>query len=82
MPLTISVVYFSPFQAVFSSIGEFSVYKEFVSSKVTGHMASLLNPALDRILEAVAEIGLVAIPHCDVHRVRGSERPVHYDDLL
>ena len=69
------------FPGVFSGIGEFSVHKEFVSSKVAGHTASLRNPALDRILEAVAEIGLVAIIHCDIDRVRGGERPVHYDDL-
>lgn len=70
------------FPGVFSGIGEFSVHKEFVSSKVTGHTASLNNPALDRILEAVAEIGLVAILHCDVDTVRESTHPVHYDDLV
>ncbi|MCY4096292.1 MAG: amidohydrolase [Gammaproteobacteria bacterium] len=70
------------FPGVFSGIGEFSVHKEFVSSKVTGHTASLLNPALDRIFETVAEIGLVAILHCDIDRVRTGEYPVHYDDLL
>ena len=70
------------FPGVFSGIGEFSVHKEFVSSKVTGHTASLNNPALDRILAAVAEIGLVAILHCDISRVRPGERPAHYDDLL
>ena len=70
------------FPGVFSGIGEFSVHKEFVSSKVAGHTASLRNPALGRILEAVAEIGLVAIIHCDIDRVREGERPVHYDDLL
>ena len=70
------------FPGVFSGIGEFSVHKELVSSKVTGHTASLLNPALDRIFEAVAEIGLVAILHCDIDRVRVSDHPVHYDDLL
>ena len=70
------------FPGVFSGIGEFSVHKEFVSSKVAGHTASLHNPALGRILEAVGEIGLVAIIHCDIDRVREGERPVHYDDLL
>ena len=70
------------FPGVFSGIGEFSIHKEFVSSKVAGHPASLRNPALDRILDAVAEIGLVAILHCDVARVRPGERPAHYDDLL
>ena len=70
------------FPGVFAGIGEFSVHKEFVSSKVAGHTASLRNPALDLILEAVAEIGLVAILHCDIDRVREGEHPVHYDDLL
>ena len=70
------------FPGVFSGIGEFSVHKEFVSAKVTGHTASLLNPALDRIFETVVEIGLVAILHCDIDRVREGEHPVHYDDLL
>ena len=70
------------FPDVFSGIGEFSVHKEFVSSKVAGHTASLRNPALGRILDAVAEIGLVAILHCDIDTVREGERPVHYDDLL
>ena len=70
------------FPGVFSGIGEFSVHKEFVSSKIAGHTASLRNPALDRILEAVAEIGLVAIVHCDIDTVRAGERPTHYDNLL
>ena len=70
------------FPGVFSGIGEFSVHKEFVSSKVSGHTASLHNPALDRILATVAEIGLVAILHCDISMVRPGARPAHYDDLL
>lgn len=70
------------FPGVFTGIGKFSVHKEFVSSKVAGHAASLLNPALDRIFETVAEVGLVAIIHCDVDTVRAGERPRHYDDLL
>ena len=70
------------YPGVFSGIGEFSVHKEFVSAKVAGHTASLTNPALDRIFEAVAEIGLVAILHCDIDMVREAEHPVHYDDLV
>lgn len=70
------------FPGVFSGIGEFSVHKEFVSSKVAGHTASLHNPALDRILATAAEIGLVAILHCDIDRVREGQHPVHYYDLL
>src|SRR5690242_20537310 len=54
------------FPGVFSGIGEFTIHKEFVSSKVAGETASLLNPALDRILDTAAEIGLVVILHNDV----------------
>jgi hypothetical protein len=36
---------------VFSGIGEFTIHKEFVSSKVAGDTASLTDPALDRILD-------------------------------
>ncbi len=54
------------FPGVFSGIGEFSIHKEFVSSKVAGNIASLTNPALDRIFEFCAETGLVAILHNDI----------------
>src|SRR6188474_3352049 len=35
------------FPGVFSGIGEFSIHKEFVSSKISGETASVMNPALD-----------------------------------
>ena len=54
------------FPGVFSGIGEFTIHKEFVSSKVAGKTASLKDPALDRILDLCAEAGLVAILHNDV----------------
>jgi predicted TIM-barrel fold metal-dependent hydrolase len=54
------------FPGVFSGIGEFTIHKEFVSSKIAGETASLLNPALDRILELAAEVGLVVLLHNDV----------------
>jgi hypothetical protein len=54
------------FPGVFTGIGEFTIHKEFVSSKVAGETASLTNPALDRIFEFAAESGLVAIIHNDV----------------
>jgi predicted TIM-barrel fold metal-dependent hydrolase len=54
------------FPGVFSGIGEFTIHKEFVSSKIAGETASLLNPALDRLLEFAGEAGLVAIMHNDV----------------
>jgi hypothetical protein len=54
------------FPGVFTGIGEFSIHKEFVSSKVSGETASLTNPALDRILQFAAETGLVVILHNDI----------------
>jgi len=54
------------FPAVFTGIGEFSIHKEFVSSKISGETASLTNPALDRILDFAAEAGLVVILHNDI----------------
>jgi predicted TIM-barrel fold metal-dependent hydrolase len=55
------------FPGVFTGIGEFSVHKEFVSSKVAGQIASLNNPALDRILDFCAETGLLVILHNDIN---------------
>ena len=54
------------FPGVFTGIGEFSIHKEFVSSKIAGETASLVNPALDRILAFAAESGLVVILHNDI----------------
>jgi predicted TIM-barrel fold metal-dependent hydrolase len=54
------------FPGVFSGIGEFTIHKEFVSSKVSGETASLTNPALDRILDFAGEVGLVVIIHNDI----------------
>ena len=34
---------------MFTGIGEFSIHKEFVSAKISGNVASLRDPALDRI---------------------------------
>jgi predicted TIM-barrel fold metal-dependent hydrolase len=54
------------FPGVFEGIGEFTIHKEFVSSKIAGSVASLLDPALDRVLSLAEEIGLVVIIHNDV----------------
>src|SRR5215831_11165526 len=54
------------FPGVFSGIGEFSIHKEFVSSKISGETASLTNPALDRILDFAGEVGLAVILHNDI----------------
>jgi predicted TIM-barrel fold metal-dependent hydrolase len=53
------------FPGVFSGIGEFTIHKEFVSSKISGETASLTNPALDRVLDFAAEAGLVVLIHND-----------------
>ena len=54
------------FPGVFTGIGEFSIHKEFVSAKVAGETASLTNPALDKILDFCADVGLVALIHNDM----------------
>jgi len=54
------------FPGVFSGIGEFSIHKEFVSAKIAGEVASLQDPALDRILDFCAEVGLVVLLHNDM----------------
>jgi predicted TIM-barrel fold metal-dependent hydrolase len=54
------------FPGVFSGIGEFTIHKEFVSAKVAGDTASLLNPALDRILDFAGDVGLVVLIHNDM----------------
>ena len=54
------------FPGVFSGIGEFSVHKEFVSAKVAGGAASLQDPALDRLINFAAEVGLVVLIHNDI----------------
>jgi predicted TIM-barrel fold metal-dependent hydrolase len=54
------------FPGVFEGIGEFTIHKEFVSSKVAGEVASLTNPALDSILAFAGEAGMVVILHNDI----------------
>src|SRR4029077_889811 len=56
------------FPGVFEGIGEFTIHKEFVSSKIAGEVASLTDPALDRLLDFVADVGMVTILHNDVDR--------------
>jgi hypothetical protein len=54
------------FPGVFSGIGEFTIHKEFVSPKVAGDVASLTDPALDRLFAFAGEVGLVVLIHNDI----------------
>ncbi len=54
------------FPGVFEGIGEFTIHKEFVSPKIAGETASLMNPALDSIFSFAAQVGLVILIHNDV----------------
>jgi predicted TIM-barrel fold metal-dependent hydrolase len=71
------------FPGVFTGIGEFSIHKEFVSSKVSGETASLTNPALDRILDLAADSGLVVLLHCDIDMpfARTDAEPVYLSQM-
>ncbi len=72
------------YPGVFTGIGEFSIHKEFVSSKVSGDVASLIDPALDRIFEFTAESGLLSILHTDIHMpfVKPEFRRLYFDQAL
>jgi len=54
------------FPGVFSGIGEFTIHKEFVSSKIAGDTPSLTDPAVDRIFDFAGEVGLVTLIHEDI----------------
>ena len=67
------------FPGVFTGIGEFTIHKEFVSAKTAGGPASLLDPALDRILDFASEAGLVVLIHndIDIPFAKPQEEPVY-----
>jgi predicted TIM-barrel fold metal-dependent hydrolase len=54
------------YPGVFVGIGEFSLHKEFVTSKIAGGPPGIDDPALDRLLSFAGDVGLVALVHCDV----------------
>ncbi|MCY4643970.1 MAG: amidohydrolase family protein [Bacteriovoracales bacterium] len=54
------------FPGTFTGIGEFSIKKEVVSSKIAGGAANIEDPALGQILNFAGEVGLVVILHCDL----------------
>ena len=73
------------FPGVFSGIGEFTIHKEFVSSKIAGEVASLQDPALDRILDFAGEVGLVMLIHNDItmpFAKPGANNLVYFDQLV
>jgi predicted TIM-barrel fold metal-dependent hydrolase len=71
------------FPGTFSGVGEFTIHKEFVSSKIPGETASLTNPALDRILDFASEAGLVVLIHNDIDIPFGKDdtRPAYLDQM-
>jgi predicted TIM-barrel fold metal-dependent hydrolase len=54
------------YPGVFCGIGEFTIHKEFVSAKVAGGVASVFDPALQRILDFAEEAGLIVLIHNDM----------------
>lgn len=71
------------YPGVFTGIGEFTVHKEFVSGKVAGDTATLLNPALDRIFDFAGQVGLPVIFHCDVDMpfTKAKSLPIYYEQV-
>ncbi len=71
------------FPGVFTGIGEFSIHKEFVSSKISGDVASLTDQALDSIFSFCEETGLIIILHNDVDDPFPKPNTPNYtDDML
>jgi predicted TIM-barrel fold metal-dependent hydrolase len=71
------------FPGVFTGIGEFTIHKEFVSAKVAGEVASLQNPALDRILKFSKAVGLVVLINSDmdVPFAKEGSQPVYLNQM-
>jgi hypothetical protein len=71
------------FPGVFSGIGEFSIHKEFVSAKIAGEVASLRDPALDRILDFAGKVGLVVLIHndMDIPFAKEGPPPAYLDEM-
>jgi len=71
------------FPGVFTGIGEFTIHKEFVSAKIAGEVASLNDPALDRILDFCAESGLLVILHNDLDTPfpKPGKPPAYLDEM-
>jgi hypothetical protein len=72
------------FPGVFVGIGEFSVHKEFVTSKVAGDPPSLTDRALDRLFDFAGDVGLVVLMHCDadVPFPKPGAAPMYFKDAL
>jgi predicted TIM-barrel fold metal-dependent hydrolase len=72
------------FPGVFSGIGEFTIHKEFVSAKIAGETATLRNPALDKLLDFAAEVGLVVLIHndMDVPFAKPGTEPAYLSQML
>lgn len=71
------------FPGVFTGIGEFTIHKEFVAAKIPGQVASLQDPALDRILDFAAEVGLVVLIHndFDIPLAREGAEPAYLNEM-
>ena len=71
------------FPGTFSGIGEFSIKKEVVSSKIAGGAANIEDPALGKILKFAGEVGLVVILHCDADAMisHNKKRPTYLPSL-
>src|SRR5262245_41060245 len=71
------------FPGVFTGIGEFTIHKEFVSSKISGDVASMEDQALDRLLEYAGDVGLVVILHNDISIPfpKAEQARAYYDQL-
>ncbi len=72
------------FPGVFVGIGEFSIHKEFVTSKVAGEPPSISDRALDRLFDVAGDVGLVVLLHCDadVPFPKPGAEPMYFKPLI
>ncbi len=72
------------YPGVFVGIGEFSIHKEFVTSKVAGEAPSVTDPALDRLFRFAGEVGLVVLVHCDADTPfpKAGKPPAYWRDMV
>lgn len=65
------------YPGVFNGIGEFTINKEVVSSKITGAHATLTDPALSKVLKFAAKTGMVVILHSDIDSIQSANKNIH-----
>ncbi|SLN12575.1 hypothetical protein [Oceanibacterium hippocampi] len=70
------------YPGIFRAIGEFTIHKEAVATKIAGATPSFDNEALHEIIHVASRLGLVVILHSDMYSLldEGPEDAAYYDE--